>query len=202
MSANKGANIKNIDLVWKRVVADDVTAFRILFDTYYNDLVSFSHRYTQQQAVSEEIIQEIFISLWERRKVISIEASLKAYLYRSVRNRTINYLKNQLPKDQKTTAIESEHGLTVTQEYHEENNELAEQIDRAIASLPEKCRIIFLLSRNEGLTHKEIAAELDISVKTIENQIGIALKKLRAALQPFLNTPAVLLLIEIVFSTF
>lgn len=187
----------NNDLIWKQIMSDDVNAFQTLFNAFYANLVSYSHRFTQQQVISEEIVQDVFISIWERRRKIDIQSSLKSYLYRAVKNRTINYVKNQLPKDQVTTDLNENLSVIETIEELSDESELKEAIDQAISQLPDKCRTIFLLSRSEGLSHKEIAAELDISTKTVENQIGIAIKKLKISLKPYLNS----IVFSIIFKT-
>ncbi|MEL6562216.1 MAG: RNA polymerase sigma-70 factor [Bacteroidota bacterium] len=192
----------NSDLIWKQIMSDDVNAFQMLFNAFYENLVSYSHRFTQQQVISEEIVQDVFISLWERRRKITIQSSLKSYLYRAVKNRTINYVKNQLPKDQVTTDLNENLTITESNDEPGSETELKEAIDKAVSHLPDKCRTIFLLSRGEGLTHKEIAAELDISTKTVENQIGIAIKKLRTSLKPFLNSIVFSVIFKIVLNIF
>lgn len=200
MKQKHSDNLANHDLTWKKILSDDVEAFQTLFNALYKDLVSYSHRFTQQQIISEEIVQEIFISLWERRRKIEIKSSLKSYLYRAVKNRTINYIKNQLPKDQVTSDINDDVVLFEQPEEATEQIELSTAINHAISQLPEKCRIIFLLSRSNGLSHKEIAEELDLSTKTVENQIGIALKKLKISLKPYLNSIYLLAVFEIVLN--
>lgn len=146
--------------------------------------------------MAEEVVQEVFISLWERRKEIVITHSVKSYLVSSVRNRSINYLKLQLPKDRRKEDLDDFHiALTASSDTSGlEYNELYDIIQEAINQLPEKCKAIFILSREEGLTYKEIADELSLSLKTVENQMGIALKKLRAALKPYLDHLAVIAL--------
>lgn len=142
------------------------------------------------------MVQEVFISLWERRNEIVITHSIKSYLVSSVRNRSINYLKLQLPKDRRKEDLDDFHiALTASSDAPGlEYNELYDIIQEAISQLPEKCKAIFILSREEGLTYKEIANELSLSLKTVENQMGIALKKLRAALKPYLDHLAVIAL--------
>lgn len=188
----------NFNLLWERIIANDLEAFESLFDAFYEELVSYSHRLTQQLVISEEIVQDVFVSLWERRRQIKITSSVASYLYRAVKNRTINYLKNQLPKDQATTDLEVASELEDQSVKEEKDSNLETALNKAIAELPEKCRVIFLLSRNEGLTHKEIAEELSLSPKTVENQIGIAIKKLRTALKPYLGMSMVCIIFKIV----
>ncbi len=199
---SKNTSLNPTEILWEEVIAGKVNAYEQLFNLFYEDLVRYTHRYTQQQVISEEIIQEVFISLWERRMEVKITTSLKAYLYRAAKNRTINYLKLQLPKDQATYDINEQTGLTVETTIEDNSENLKKALNQAIQTLPEKCRAIFLLSRNEGLTYKEIAEELAISTKTVENQIGIAIKKLKIELSPYLGVNLILVTLGIVSNVF
>jgi RNA polymerase sigma-70 factor (ECF subfamily) len=142
-------------------------------------------KYMQDESYSEEIVQEVFINIWERRDVLKINSSIKSYLFTAVRNRCFNYIKLQLPKEQKKVDVE-DVSIPISDNMEEEimTKELQTHIQKAIDSLPNKCKIVFNLSRHSGLTYKEIAEELDISIKTVENQIGHALKRLREQLNP------------------
>lgn len=171
--------------VLDRLAKDDRKAFEHLFKTYYTELCRFALRYVREEIASEEIVQEVFINIWERRSELNINSSIKAYLYKAIRNRSFNYIKLQLPKEQKKTDVD------VLSTFEADNKEeellredLKEYVNEAIDGLPRKCKAIFVLSRNAGMTYKEIAEELDISVKTVENQVGLALKKLREELNP------------------
>lgn len=168
---------------------DNLHSFEDLFRQNYADLCRYALKLTRNEQVAEEVVQEVFISFWERRHSIAITHSVKSYLLSSVRNRSINYLKLQLPKDNRKEDIDDHHiiltasGGASGMEY----DELYQQVQQAIDQLPEKCKAIFILSREEGLTYKEIAEQLSLSLKTVENQMGIALKKMRAALKPYLG---------------
>jgi len=144
---------------------------------------------TRNEQVAEEVVQEVFISFWERRNEITITHSVKSYLVSSVRNRSINYLKLQLPKERRKEDIEERSiGASVDDTSSGiEYKELYDLIQHAITTLPEKCRAIFVLSREEGLTYQQIADQLDLSLKTVENQMGIALKKLRMMLKSHID---------------
>lgn len=168
-----------------RLAAGDQNVLKYYFDTHYADLCRHGLKYVRLIEVSEEIVQEIFVNFWERRKELHIEGSVTAYLFTAVRYRCINYIKNQLPKEKALTAsvdladeVQEEFDADVRQQ------QLKKRLRSAIADLPEKCRIIFLLAKEEGLTYREIAEELEVSEKTVENQMGIALRKLRLALKP------------------
>ena len=164
---------------------DDKIAYERLFKLYYSDLCKFCFRYVRDEVVSEEVVQEVFINIWDRRHQLSINSSVKAYLYTAIRNRAFNYIKLQLPKEQNKVEIEHMALLEVdTSEEELSLMELHRQVSMAIDRLPKKCRTIFNLSKSAGMTYKEIAEELDISVKTVENQVGHALRRLRDELNP------------------
>ena len=171
--------------VLKKLANDDRKEFELLFKTYYTELCRFAHKYVRDETASEEIVQEVFINIWERRSELNINSSIKAYLYTAIRNRSFNYIKLQLPKEQKKTDVDV---LSTFEADNDEEELLLEDlkvyVNEAIEALPKKCKAIFVMSRNAGMTYKEIAEELDISVKTVENQIGLALKKLREKLNP------------------
>ena len=181
-----------------RLSSDDRLAFEHIFKCYYSVLCKFCLKYVRVETVAEEIVQDIFINIWERRTQITINSSIKAYLYTAVRNRSFNYLKLQLPKDQKMTQLDNIAIIeTDSKEKDMMFDELKVHVKLAIEKLPNKCRIVFNLSRDSGLTYKEIAEELDISVKTVENQIGLALKKLREQLRPIWDK--IMILIGLIF---
>lgn len=136
--------------------------------------------YLKDRDATEEAVQQVFYIVWERRESINITTSFKAYLYQAVRNHCLNALKHEQVKA-------SAHGeLLREDEPEEENNlesiELRERIDQAISELPTERQKIFRMSRFEELKYKEIAEKLQISVKTVENQMGKALKHLRESL--------------------
>ena len=164
----------------------DQSSYQKLFHTYYGDLCRFCLRYVRNEEVSEEIVQDVFIYLWEKRTVINISISFKSYLYTAVRNKSINYLKLQLPKDQVKDDIEN---FEISGSYDVEAEltfkELSAKVNEAIETLPNKCKAIFILSRESGYTYREIAEELNISIKTVENQMVIALRKLREHITPY-----------------
>ena len=158
--------------------------FRYLFDTYYKELVCYSVGFVISQEIAEEIVQDVFIRIWENRKTIAVEKSFQAYLFTSVRNRSINYLKSKYGKIRFVNTDYSE--LRPTGQTVEDNHtagELEDAIKDAIQSLPPKCRIIFSLSRNAGLSTEEIAGRLHISKKTVHAQIGIAIQKIKQHLK-------------------
>lgn len=178
--------IKEIDLgTFDKVKEGDLSAYEMIFKKFYPELFRFAYTYVRDQGVAEEMAQEVFLYLWEKRKKIEIQTTLKTYLYSAVKNKCLNYIRLELPRQQSTFDV-SEVVLSVSQAKIEEgeNETLKKYIKLAIDDLPNKCRQIFILSRNAGMTYEEIAEEMNLSKKTVENQMGIALKKLRESLEP------------------
>ncbi len=164
------------------------TAFDDLFRKYYVQLCRFACRYIVSQPIAEEIVQDVFVRLWQQKDQINISTSLLAYLYAAVRNQSINEIKkNQIHNYH---LAEAQKNVSLTEEIVQENNNeerLRKALDDACKLLPPKCREIFELSRIDGLTYEEIADYLSISKKTVENQMGIAFNKLRQQLKPLLH---------------
>ncbi|MCB9246444.1 MAG: RNA polymerase sigma-70 factor [Flavobacteriales bacterium] len=155
--------------------AQDELRLKDLFEAYYSGLCDFALYFLEDAQESENVVQQVFVDIWERRDEVFGEKSLKTYLYTAVRNRCLN----QLRKTQ-ISHLEDEHIAEEDPTARIEMAELARFIEKLIDQLPTKCRYIFLRSRRDGMTYKEIASELDISVRTVENQIAKALKFLRS----------------------
>ncbi|MBD2766951.1 RNA polymerase sigma-70 factor [Hymenobacter sp. BT664] len=160
-------------------------AFALIFDRYHVELFRFALKYVQLPALAEDIIQDVLLYLWERRQELVISASLKSYLYAAVKHRSLDYLKSQYAKQVPAGDLPEDLPAPMQADTPLQVQQLAEAIHRAVAELPEKCRVIYNLSRNAELTYHEIAAQLDLSVKTVEAQMGIALRKLRAGLRGY-----------------
>jgi RNA polymerase sigma-70 factor (ECF subfamily) len=166
---------------------DKEEAFRHLFNLYYLKLFNYTKGYVVSKDTARELVQEAFIKLWEVRHQLKEGTNFQAFLFTIARNSTLNYLKQLSTKRKKeaditSRDIELELNAIAMQDDASEAiiaQELEEKIDQAIALLPDKCRNIFLLSRIENLKYKEIAAQLNISVNTVENQISIALSKIK-----------------------
>jgi RNA polymerase sigma-70 factor, ECF subfamily len=163
----------------------DITGFEALFQVNYQPLCTTSFRIVQDKDIAEDIVQDIFIKLWERRETLVIETSLKAYLIRSTINQSLNYLK----KYRNTLEREFAFGAEIGAESNVTEDtvlfrELSKKAEQAISALPEGCRLVFVLSRHEQLSYREISARLNISVKTVENQMSRALRHLRRYLLP------------------
>jgi RNA polymerase sigma-70 factor (ECF subfamily) len=161
--------------------------FEALFRQNYSNLCSYAHNFLKDSETSEEIVQEVLVNLWKRRNSLEIRDSVKAYLFRAVRNSCMNYLKHLKVREQHASETRSAapEGTTDPEQVLIVS-ELEERIRQAIDKLPIERKKAFCLSRYEGLTYPEIAERLDISVKTVENQIGSALKTLRKELAEYL----------------
>jgi len=154
--------------------------FKILFKKYYSDLLRFCLKFVRKPEIAEEIVQDQFIYLWDKRNNIKITSSIESYLYKSVRNKSIDYLKSSyvnLNFENEDAILNKQGYLNPVSEI--EMKDLVSIVEEAIRKLPEKCYAIFTMSRNGGLSNKEIANKLEISIKTVENQITIALKKIK-----------------------
>jgi len=162
-------------------------SFELLFRENFTALTGFACKYVKDIDTSKEIAHDIFINLWEKRNEIDSEKPLRSYLFISVRNRCLNYIRDQKKFD-KTEDITENPGYSQLTENVDpvEIMELEERINLAIDSLPDKCREIFIMNRFRNLKYAEIAKELDISVKTVEGQMSRALKTLREKLATYL----------------
>lgn len=172
--------------LFSQIKSGDQTAFRQLFDRYYQVLLAIAINLLKDAGTAKDMVQEVFLKIWRKRASLEVPRSTEAYLKRSVINRSLDYLKTR----KSTLDISEQHRLAskgpVAQELLEATD-LQAIIDQALADLPEACRTIFIMKRMEGRRVKEIAQLLDISPKTVENQITKALKFLQARVRPYLD---------------
>ena len=164
----------------KEIANGSEPAFEKLFRLYYSSLTGYAFNILKDRDLAEGTAQEVFVKFWEKRSEISIEQSLKAYLFRAVFNKCMNLKKHDEVKKNYQT-----EKLATTDQYSDSSLtqwELQEKIELAIQQLPEQCQKIFRLCKIDGMKYKEIADELGISIKTVENQMGKALKILRKSL--------------------
>lgn len=163
------------------------TAYEVLFKAHYQRLCTYACSILKDMDDAEEVVQSVFLNIWEKRTTLEITTSLKSYLYRAVHNYCMNRIKHLGIRDvhrEHTIYYQSEAQDVVNEAMNADELEL--QIERAILGLPEQCRLIFRMSRFEELRYQEIADRLHLSVKTVENQIGKALKILRGELSDYL----------------
>lgn len=164
-------------------------AFTEIYQRYWKLLFAVAANKTGVLADAEEIVQDIFADLWKRRSAIIIRSSLKSFLAGAVKYQVyIYYDKQQRQRLYQEHALSGEMQVTSGFDY----KALEEQVHQATAQLPERCRLVYELSRNEGLSHKEIARTLGIAEKTVENQITKALKHLHSALRSLLSLVGIL----------
>ena len=163
----------------------DEKAFEELFRSYYQPLCQRAIMLLNDTDEAEETVQNVFISLWEKRREMEITISIRSYLYKSVRNASLNRIKHNKVRRQ---YAEEQQYLSSSMQVTEMpvQQELQTQIQKAIERLPEQCRLVFKLSRFEDLKYSEIAEQLGISIKTVENQMGKALKIMREQLKDYL----------------
>ena len=150
-------------------------SFSELYLIYYPKLVRFAKEFVMSEEDAENITQDVFTDLWEKRESMNHIENMNAYLFRLVRNKCLDYLKHKV--------FEQKYVENVKASFEIELNLKLQSLDRFdVYDISERCRDIFLLSRMEGLKYREISERLGISVNTVECQMGIALKKLRAKL--------------------
>jgi RNA polymerase sigma-70 factor (family 1) len=181
-----------------RVGDDDKQALEQLFRKYYKPLVRFAKEIVKSKDQAEDMVQEVFVKIWDRRQSIHINSQVKSYLYVAVKNHCFNQLKLNERKQWLEDGMEDDIRIATTEAHNKlDTIQLEQQIQSAIAALPPKCGLIFKMSRFEEKTYKEIAEALELSVKTVENQMGKALTLMRASLSHYLTLPLLSLLSQL-----
>lgn len=164
-----------------RLRAGDDLALKVIYKKYWNQLYTSAFNMLQDQQACEDIIQELFINLWNKRERIEIKASLKSYLFASVRYEVYRQVRHGSVREDIFENIQDR--LQTPSEYGNiEHRELLSYVNSIVNKLSEKCKVVYKLSREEQLSHKEIASKLDISTKTVENHLNKALRQLRVSL--------------------
>ncbi len=159
---------------------------KYIFDKYYLDFCKLSFKYVGRLDIAEDIVQNVFIHIWSKRFEINYSGSVKPYFTKSVVNASLNYLKSKFNQQHTSDEDKFKEKLTEFDQMDElAGQELHRLLKVAIGQLPDKCRAVFMLSRYSNLSYKEIAQELNISVKTVEAQIRIALQKIRQFLSKY-----------------
>jgi len=170
----------------RKIRKGDVGSFERIFHRFHPGLTRYAESLVHKSEIAEEVVQDVFYNLWKNRESLRITSSWQRYLYRSVYNNSMMYLRK----------IRREHPMAEQLSYHLEiesedpsgilqQEELTERISKTLEALPDRTRVIFQLNRLEGLKYKEIAESLSISVKTVEVHMGKALKALRTSLQKY-----------------
>ena len=174
----------------------NIDLFESLFNMHYSSLVVYATHLTGDPAAAEDIVCDVFTSVWEKKEVLQMKER-KSYLFSSVRNRSLNYLTQLKVRNNYQENILQKGDVTglLTWEYYVET-ELREHIEQAIRRLPPQCQKIFIMNRFDNKNVAEIAEELQLSSRTVEKQIGIALKKLRIELADYLAIAYVIYLLQ------
>lgn len=165
-----------------------------LFNAYYSPVLLYSLTIVKNRDDAEDIVQQAFISLWQKMSAADFHTSARAYLYKTVYHSSLDFLKHEKVKKRHEAEV-LHYDAEPLDAYKNEEETLYTKLDEAIEALPEQCRRIFKMSRFDGLTYKEIAVELAISEKTVENQMGKALKTLRGQLKNYY--PLLLILLHL-----
>ena len=170
-----------------RIRAGDEGAFDSVFRAHYPQLVRMAESVVRERALAEEIAQEVMLELWRRRESLEVEQTFRAYLIRSTRNRALNHIRHEriVAREAAFAAIDPPTSPSAEDEVL--GVELEKAVRDAVDGLPENCREVFQLSREQGLKYAEIAAVLEISIKTVEKRMGQALSELRQRLAPWLS---------------
>ena len=166
----------------RRIRNGNKRAFEQLFRHYGQALVHFAHNYVHDLSIAENLVQDVFVTVWEKRATLNPDRSIKSYLYTATKNRALKHLRHEKVKRKSREKIDLYSVTPSTPEDLLSHDETAASIGRAIETLPEKCRLIFKMNRFDHLTYAEIAEILELSIKTVETQMGRALHALRHAL--------------------
>ena len=171
-----------------RLRHNDEGAFRELFMRHFAHLCAFVHTIVRAEQKAQDVVQRVFVKLWEKRRVLEIAQNVLAYLFKSCRNEAYNFIKMENTRRKYEEQYMSDYAEVIQYERKVASGvDIDRLVNEAIEQLPEKCKQIYTLSKKEGLTYQEIAKFMKISEKTVENQIGIALRKLRETLKPQLS---------------
>ncbi|MCL1821453.1 MAG: RNA polymerase sigma-70 factor [Prolixibacteraceae bacterium] len=160
-------------MLYNSIKEGNAHAFELLFMKYYTPLCLFAAKYTHDIDVARDVVQNLFVYLWENRLALRIENSVKSYLISAIRRNSIRLVQQQRPVQSKNSHIAEELYDSL------ELEELNRQLHNAIEQLPSQCKKIFKMSRFDEMKYAEIARKLDLSIKTVEAQMGKALKLLR-----------------------
>jgi RNA polymerase sigma-19 factor, ECF subfamily len=164
----------------------DKSGFETLFKLHFKYLCHFAQQYVMDADSAQDICQKVFINLWEKRAEIDSTKSLKSYLFTSVKNRCLNHIRDQKKFRSKTLDLDCADFSIIEETDHFAVEELQDKIEKALSALPEKCRLVFEMSRFQSMKYREIAEELEVSQKTVEAHMSKAIKHLREHLEDYL----------------
>lgn len=186
---NSNQRTENEYLILEQLSKGNSEAFRKLYLFYYDRLFRFALTFLHSEPASEDVISDVFFNLWRDRYTLPFIPNLQAYLYQAVRNGCLNVLKSgyvskrdELPDTELQVTVSSDSPLEELA-----YKELTEAIAKAVVSLPERCRLIFRMAKEDGMNHKEIAEALNVKLCTVERQLLLAKSKIRKFIEPFLD---------------
>jgi len=172
----KSKHITDEELL-RRIKQDDSMALKVLFQRYYSTLCRFAFRFVNITHLAEEVVSDVFLNVWLRKKNIEIRTNLRTYLFTAVRNQSLNYLKHNTFSFEDIETVDEKNVISELHPHaHMIYEELKDNVDALLKQLPEKRQIIFKMNRIDGLSYKEIAEILSISVNTVQNQMVAAVK--------------------------
>lgn len=179
--------IQDIDVAQliNRIASEDRNAFTFFYDLYYKDIFRYAYYFLTNKDDCKEVVTNIFFSIWQSRKALTEVADLEAYLFIVTRNESLKFLKQK-----QSSHLQLEDLFFQMEEISDESpendlvfNEMNERLTKIIHELPDRCRMIFLLARNEGLKYKEIAERMDLTESTVRVQMKIAIEKIVTGLK-------------------
>jgi len=169
------------------ILSFDKVSFEELFKTYFKPLTAFAFKFINDTDEAKNIVHDVFVKLWEKKDEIDMSKSVKSYLYTSVNNRSLNYIRDHKKFNKNEGVLENQDDLNPNIEDELAGVDVQKRIDMTLNHLNPKVKRIFEMSRYEGMKYKEIAEEMSLSVKTVETHMSAALKALRENLKEFLT---------------
>ena len=180
--------MNNIQII-ENIRKGDLKTFESVFRDNYDELCNYAMRFTRDFDLAEEFVQDIFYRIWKKHSEIIITTSLQSYLFQCVKNHCLQHIKHKEVEKRYAERVQSENLSTSYEpEVESQVEEISLTIDETLRAMPDKCREIFVLSRYDGLKYQEIADKLSISIKTVEANMGKALKMFRESLGKFAGT--------------
>lgn len=185
------SNLSDLEL-FGLIKKEDLTAFEELYHRYWAVLTDSVYKRLQSKQKAEDLVQDLFIDVFQKRNTIEFKVSVKAYLHQAIKYKVLNEFRSDTIKNNYTKSLF--FGPLSKNDFanHLEAKDLKLRINQVMSKLPEKCRKAFLLSRNENLSNKEISSSMNISVSTVEKHIGKALKMFRDSLKDYSSFDAVM----------
>jgi RNA polymerase sigma-70 factor, ECF subfamily len=175
-----------MDLILKKIQSGDLKEFERLFKQLYSPLCLYANRFMRDRDKAEEIVQDIFYTIWKNRITLDIKVSFKAYLYRAVHNNCLQFIEHNMVEEKyKQYIFKEDVQFQIDPLRAMEIEEMGQVIENTMDDLPERCRQIFNMNRYEGLKYREIADKLKISIKTVEADMGKALQAFRRNLRVY-----------------